>query len=206
MPGPKPCPPGCACGHHNRPKQAAEEYRRKQSEAAAARRAADPGIRERERARAAAYRLDPVVRERSREQDRVRHETRRRFSRYGMTPDQFMQLVEGQGGDCYLCDRPLDLEGQRKVHIDHDHSCCRGAESCGQCVRGVVHAGCNHAIGTFGDSPERLERAAAALRAANDRVAERLAGRTAQKELPINVAPLRRKESALWLAWRRSGA
>lgn len=197
MPGPKPCPPGCACGAHGRPKQPVEEYRRKQREAAAARRLADPGLRERERARTAVYRLDPAVRERGREQDRVRQLTRRRFSRYGMSADQFMEMAEKQEGACYLCGKPLDLEGRRKVHIDHDHSCCRGDTSCGLCVRGIACAGCNFGIGVFGDSPERLERAAAALRAANERVTERLTARVVQEELPINVAPLRRrKESA----------
>lgn len=60
-------------------------------------------------------------------------------------------------------------------------------------MRGIACAGCNKAIARYGDSPERLEQAAAALRAANARVAERLAARDAQGELPLNVVPIERE-------------
>ena len=195
MPGPKPCPPDCACGHHKRPKQPVGEYRRKQREAARARRAADPELREQEREYAAERRLDLSVRERARAWERGRS-VLRRFARHGLTAEQFMLLFGEQCGACYLCGKPLSLErsakGKQKIHVDHDHSCCPGIESCGDCVRGLACPACNHAIGVFGDSPERMERAAAALRAANARVAERIAARPFQAELPLNVTPIKR--------------
>jgi hypothetical protein len=114
--------------------------------------------------------------------------------KYGMTPDQFARMVEEQEGLCYLCGEPLALEYKRAVHIDHDHSCCRGDRSCGRCIRGVACEPCNKGIGHFGDSPERMRRAADRLEAANTRLAAELAAAPVQDELPINVRRLGRTE------------
>ena len=43
------------------------------------------------------------------------------------------------------------------LHLDHDHSCCPGAESCGSCVRGWLCASCNQALGMLGEDPKRIE-------------------------------------------------
>lgn len=63
---------------------------------------------------------------------------------------------------CPICGKYLlesDFPGGRKrpvLVVDHDHKCCpNGSFSCGKCVRGLICAGCNVAIGLLGDSPER---------------------------------------------------
>jgi hypothetical protein len=58
------------------------------------------------------------------------------------------------------------------VHIDHDHSCCRGKKSCGTCVRGLACGDCNTGVGLFGDDPERMRRVADSLEMANRRLRE----------------------------------
>ena len=60
-------------------------------------------------------------------------------------------LVEAQGGLCG-CGEPL---GEDR-HLDHDHSCCEGTQTCGLCDRGVLHSRCNMALGLVMDSPARL--------------------------------------------------
>jgi Recombination endonuclease VII len=119
-----------------------------------------------------------------------------------MTPEQWDEMVAAQEGACYLCDEPLDLEAPGKVHVDHDHACCRGERTCGRCIRGLACDLCNRGIGAFGDDPDRMERVAAKLRAASAAADRRSAD---GQELPLNVARLRRKESALWLVWSPLG-
>ena len=42
--------------------------------------------------------------------------------------------------NCDFCGLPLNGE---TPHVDHDHSCCDGKNSCGRCRRGFVHGICN---------------------------------------------------------------
>ena len=83
----------------------------------------------------------------------------RRFAKHGLTPGIAADILARQQGSCVVCSR--DLGGG--FHIDHDHQCCPGATSCGQCVRGFLCASCNQGLGMFRDSPELLARAAAYL-------------------------------------------
>jgi hypothetical protein len=89
---------------------------------------------------------------------------------HGITWEQLTVMLDAQGGTCYLCKEPLDPEASRGIHIDHDHQCCRGARSCGKCIRGLACHGCNTGIGAFGDDPERMRRVADRLEAANRRL------------------------------------
>lgn len=70
---------------------------------------------------------------------------------YNLTPDKFDSMVIAQLGRCAnaLCDEPLD-------HVDHDHSCCSGERSCGECVRGLLCRRCNLTLGNANDDAERL--------------------------------------------------
>lgn len=54
---------------------------------------------------------------------------------------------------CTLCDQRVGVTGsvtQRSYSaVDHDHSCCPGGESCGQCIRGLLCVKCNTQLGAF---------------------------------------------------------
>lgn len=94
-------------------------------------------------------------------------------------------MAEEQQGCCYLCNEPLDMEAYRAVHVDHDHSCCRGQKSCGTCIRGLACQKCNQGIGQFGDDPERMRRVADNLEMANRRLRELRASMPEQLTIEI---------------------
>lgn len=74
--------------------------------------------------------------------------------RYGLTPDEYAEMVAAQHNRCAICgDTPT---AGKSLHIDHDHE--SGA------VRGLLCGHCNRAIGLFRDSPDVIEMAAAYLR------------------------------------------
>lgn len=83
------------------------------------------------------------------------------WTNYRLTLERFHALLDEQGGRCAICDSddPGD-ERAGRFHVDHDHACCPGRRSCGQCIRGLLCRACNTALGNFGDDRARLLRAA----------------------------------------------
>lgn len=56
--------------------------------------------------------------------------------RYGITVQEYEELISD---GCFVCGTNENL------CIDHDHECCSGKETCGDCIRGVL---CwNHNLG-----------------------------------------------------------
>lgn len=74
-------------------------------------------------------------------------------SRYGLTKNQYLDLLESQNSVCACCEKAYD-----KYDIDHDHACCPGDRSCGKCVRGIICHGCNCALGYIKEDPETVKR------------------------------------------------
>ena len=66
---------------------------------------------------------------------------------YGMTLDQWTNILTSQGGFCKICSRD-----SKRFVVDHDHSCCSGKISCGNCIRGIICENCNRALGLVSDS------------------------------------------------------
>lgn len=79
-------------------------------------------------------------------------------TRYGITLERYDELLADQNGGCAVCGG-VNANGQ-SLAVDHDHTCCPGRVSCGQCVRGLLCIGCNAGLGNFADSQQRLRAAA----------------------------------------------
>lgn len=71
---------------------------------------------------------------------------------YGLTPADFDNLWDSQDGRCAICNKVLDVDFSREIHVDHCH--LSGS------VRGLLCHGCNVGLGNFKDSPEALRAAA----------------------------------------------
>lgn len=68
--------------------------------------------------------------------------------RYGLTPDQWDAMYNGQRGRCAIC---LEIP-QESLQVDHCHTTGE--------VRGLLCPTCNRAIGLLRDIPENMMRAA----------------------------------------------
>lgn len=72
---------------------------------------------------------------------------------YGMTQDQFNEMLESQGGACAICGSSEWLGTKDHVpHVDHDHVTGK--------VRGLLCGDCNLMLGKAKDDPARLRAAA----------------------------------------------
>ena len=109
------------------------------------RRMSDPEYREQrlaqERERQRVQALDPEWCRRDRLERRAR--------RYSITVEQ-LEAMQREG--CGICGAATLLNGN-SLHVDHDHACCQGARSCGECIRGVLCYADNIHFERFMDSP-----------------------------------------------------
>lgn len=76
------------------------------------------------------------------------HDEGLRFSKYGLTAEDFLRLYEEQEGRCAICEAEQEPS---KIHIDHNHETGE--------VRGLLCGSCNRALGYLKDSPLIVERA-----------------------------------------------
>ncbi len=84
---------------------------------------------------------------------------REKLKQYGITSEQYNQLLQGQDNKCAICRTP-QKELKKRLSIDHNHNCCKTqAKSCGRCVRGLLCSACNDGLGRFKDSTAVLSNA-----------------------------------------------
>lgn len=86
---------------------------------------------------------------------------RRKLLNYGMTVEQYQDMLDTQGGVCLICKKPnrqIDPRTgkSRRLNVDHDHACCPSGQSCGECVRGLLCSACNTTLGLVNESVEHL--------------------------------------------------
>ena len=69
--------------------------------------------------------------------------------KYGVTQEQFRQMLARQGGGCAVCRRTETSNGHDWT-VDHDHVTGK--------IRGLLCSQCNSMLGMAGDSKENLQR------------------------------------------------
>lgn len=97
---------------------------------------------------------------------RVEHDANRReinrknaLARYGLTVEEYDEMLKQQNGVCRICKQPPASEGWKTVtrlHVDHDHDTGK--------VRALLCNNCNRGLGYFQDSYELLTQASNYLR------------------------------------------
>lgn len=95
------------------------------------------------------------VRRRQRDHQLKRH--------YGMSVEQFEELLAKQGHKCAVCERDNskdDAVGKRRWHVDHCHKTKN--------VRGVLCPACNMALGLLKDDTRVLQKAISYLESYDD--------------------------------------
>lgn len=65
---------------------------------------------------------------------------------FGITLEQYEEMLESQGGVCAICYRPPEANSRSKKQLAVDHCHKTGA------IRGLLCANCNNALGLFKDS------------------------------------------------------
>ena len=59
------------------------------------------------------------------------------WSHYKLTIETYLNILSSQDGLCAVC------KLKKRLYVDHDHSCCSGNITCGQCIRGLICQKCN---------------------------------------------------------------
>lgn len=70
--------------------------------------------------------------------------------RYGITLDEYNDLLKRQEGRCAICNIHYSAY-KRKLHVDHDHE--------NNVVRGILCTNCNRGLGCFKDNSDFLQKA-----------------------------------------------
>lgn len=71
-----------------------------------------------------------------------------RYEVYGLTEEEYVDMLAIQKNRCAICKTPFDFDIPKNIHIDHCHDT--------KDVRGILCRDCNIGLGHFKDSPERL--------------------------------------------------
>jgi hypothetical protein len=71
------------------------------------------------------------------------------FKKYKLTKYMYEQLLAEQNGVCAICSKKPT---RNYLSVDHDHSCCPGIKTCGNCIRGLLCQSCNSFLGRVDDN------------------------------------------------------
>lgn len=79
------------------------------------------------------------------------HDRTKRFKKYGLTIDQYKDMLIQQGNACAICETTTPGRNNEFFAVDHDHVTSK--------VRGLLCFSCNIVLGHFLDDTNRLNRA-----------------------------------------------
>lgn len=79
--------------------------------------------------------------------------------KFNISSQRFEEILEEQEFRCAIC-KVSQEDLTRNFAVDHDHSCCPGDNSCGNCVRGLLCHRCNTGIALLGESQDVILDAA----------------------------------------------
>lgn len=84
-------------------------------------------------------------------------------------------LYMTQNGLCPICNKQLENPALEEtvrfsMSIDHDHACCPGDTTCGNCIRGLLCRDCNLMIGHAKDNLDTLKKAVEYLETTSKKV------------------------------------
>lgn len=82
---------------------------------------------------------------------------------YKLPAKRYAEMLKNQRNKCAICRVEFTSEKRKGAFVDHNHSCCAGNSSCGNCVRGLVCRDCNFILGLVKDDPKVLRKAASYL-------------------------------------------
>lgn len=89
------------------------------------------------------------------EQFSVLMTTRRIRSRFKLTIEEYEKMLLDCEGKC-ICGNKFSPGRATCAHIDHDHACCPGLQTCGKCIRGLLCSRCNKVLGMLKEDPKLL--------------------------------------------------
>lgn len=98
--------------------------------------------------------------EKHKERRHLQHRAWRTKSKYGLTLEEYDEMLKSQGNLCAICGNLETID--RAMAVDHDH--VTGL------VRGILCSNCNNGLGRFKDDIKVLENAIEYLRNHNVRI------------------------------------
>ena len=81
----------------------------------------------------------------------------RSLNRFGLTPDDYIDMFESQNGLCYICGQSESSSNKKRLCVDHNHDCCGKTKACDKCVRKLLCFQCNVALGAAKDNIQVLK-------------------------------------------------
>lgn len=75
--------------------------------------------------------------------------------KYKISLEIYNKILEKQNGVCAICGGTWI----RSLVVDHDHDCCPGEYTCGECLRALLCGNCNAGLGWFRHNIKIMESA-----------------------------------------------